>query len=155
MSDRSAPWVAPEIEGGFPVGRLIGLWLSDYSVDSESLSLVTRASEYAKWDDDAAFKFKHYQDCCELVTVDRALISDEPRGKIIDARGWAWSDETPDCLAPGPSERESYTWTRVDIRTEGGGLISVVWLGQSNGYYEEGINFIGPDGWSIDWDVTP
>ena len=79
-------------------------------------------------------KFYHAQDCCESVTIEDVngdwndlignpiLVADE---REEDAEG-----DIPECG----------TWTFYTFRGIGGS-VDVRWLGESNGYYSESVDF--------------
>ncbi len=75
----------------------------------------------------------HSQDCCESVSVSRiegelANIIDSP---ITEA------EHTCDSDTDRPGEySDSWTWTKYRVRTAKGEA-TIVWLGESNGYYGE------------------
>ena len=86
-----------------------------------------------------AFVIYHAQDCCEAcypVSIIGPLA--EILGKPLTA---FWIDI--DCDAPiGEEDRvynESYTWSHVNFQA-GDLLVTIHWLGESNGYYGENIN---------------
>jgi hypothetical protein len=75
----------------------------------------------------------HSQDCCESVDVNRIEgdLADIIGSTIIEA------EHTSDSDGEKPGEySESWTWTRRRIRTAKGEA-TIVWLGESNGYYGE------------------
>lgn len=88
-----------------------------------------------------AFVMHHCQDCCEYVDIEDIC------GDVDDLVG------TPILLAeavsneqgePRPrsvvSEYDSYTWTFYKFSTIKGS-VTIRWLGVSNGYYSEGVDF--------------
>ena len=87
------------------------------------------------FDDGAACKFYHYQDCCESVSID-------------DVNG-DWDDMIgmPILLAEerdgksGNTEWGHETWTFYTFRSIKGS-VDVRWHGESNGYYSESVDFI-------------
>jgi len=66
------------------------------------------------------YKFFHMQDCCEQVNLE-------------DFEGV--------CEEPDMTFEESHTWTFYRIETTKGDLW-MRWLGESNGYYSEKVDFI-------------
>lgn len=86
--------------------------------------------------DGTACKFYHYQDCCETVGID-------------DVNG-SWDDllNTPLLVAEerdgesGDTEWGTYTWTFYAFRSIAGS-VDVKWVGESNGYYSESVDFCG------------
>lgn len=88
------------------------------------------------FDDGTACKFYHEQDCCEDVSIE-------------DVNG-NWGDliGTPLLVAEeregesGEKDYETFTWTFYTFRSIKGS-VDVRWYGTSNGYYSEGVNFIG------------
>ena len=83
----------------------------------------------------ATARFYHYQDCCETVAVCEVVGDvDDLIGQVLLSFEEAISD-VPE------SERcnESGTWTFYIYRTLAG-TVTVRWLGDSNGYYSEGVD---------------
>lgn len=90
-------------------------------------------------DDGGEYLFYHDQDCCESVDLADFEMSSGSLdgGKILAAEEVTNEDE-----GPKPHEySESWTWTFYKIETDKGGLW-MRWLGESNGYYSESVNFV-------------
>lgn len=95
--------------------------------------------------DGTTYRMCHYQDCCERVQVEDIcgdlldligspiLRAEESTSKDIDPPDYQPNDE-------GYNYRESFRWTFYKIDTVRGG-ITIRWLGTSNGYYSERVNF--------------
>jgi hypothetical protein len=85
-----------------------------------------------------AYKMLHEQDCCEGVSLhdldnDLSVLEGTP---ILSAEESTNSDQDK------PSEyADSWTWTFYRFQTAKGGLV-MRWLGESNGYYSEGVDLI-------------
>ena len=89
--------------------------------------------------DGFSYKMYHEQDCCESVAIydidndvedfSGALIlsAEEVEGETPSDHVWNY-------------EPESYTWTFYKLETDKGGVF-IRWLGESNGYYGEGVSF--------------
>ena len=88
-------------------------------------------------DDGNAYRFYHSQDCCESVDLnDFEGHPDELLGaEILSA------EEVSSDYDEKPEYADSYTWTFYKIETSKGG-IWMRWLGESNGYYSEEVDFI-------------
>lgn len=142
---------------GFPINVLVGRRLDEYRAETrgDTLYLLTRDPAQRYGTAGLAYEFVHEQDCCESVEIVRFSVDGEPTGVIVSARVFVASNEEPEWF-PGFSGtgRESWTLTRVEIRSDRGGLLSVTWLGQSNGYYNEGIGLRDDEGKPVDWEVT-
>lgn len=84
------------------------------------------------------FVMQHIQDCCESVSIEDVV------GRVEDLIGFPLlvSREDSGATDPGkPSEyAESWTWTFYNFATVKGS-VTVRWLGESNGYYSEGVYF--------------
>jgi hypothetical protein len=86
------------------------------------------------------FKFYHSQDCCESVAIE------DITGDLIDLVGYPFlqaeeiSSEPPDPGKYFEYISESYTWTFYKFSTIKGS-VTVRWLGTSNGYYSESVQF--------------
>jgi hypothetical protein len=84
--------------------------------------------------DDEIYKMFHCQDCCENVEIEEII------GDLIDLIG------TPLTMAEEVTESgenkdwESYTWTFYKMATLKG-YVTIRWLGESNGYYSEDVDF--------------
>jgi hypothetical protein len=85
------------------------------------------------------YLFHHDQDCCESVDLNDfdGDAGDLKGALIVSAEEVSNSDEgeKPDEYA------ESWTWTFYKIETSKGG-IWMRWLGESNGYYSESVDFV-------------
>lgn len=82
------------------------------------------------------FHMLHYQDCCESVYVADVDgdVTDLIGAKVVEAY-----EETKD--ASGSEDvYDSGTWTFYFIQTTKGG-VWIRWLGESNGYYSESVDF--------------
>ena len=88
--------------------------------------------------DGSIFKMYHYQDCCESVEIEDICgdIADLLNTPITMAE-----DISNECTAdPRALFDDSYTWTWYKLATVKG-YVTVRWLGQSNGYYSERVDF--------------
>ena len=102
---------------------------------------VTQTDDTISFDtsDGSSYLMYHSQDCCENVYVEsivgdlddlldsEVLLAEEVVGE--NPEGW-----TADKYA------ESYTWTFYKLATRKG-YVDIRWLGESNGYYSESVNF--------------
>jgi hypothetical protein len=89
------------------------------------------------------YRFFHDQDCCEHVyIVDIIGNLDDLVGQPLLMAEESNSDKAPDDLKRGPDEYvpESFTWTFYKFATVKG-YVTVRWLGESNGYYSERVDF--------------
>ena len=82
-----------------------------------------------------SFRFYHAEDCCESVQIVDIIgdLADLVGSPIVEAVEVSNED------AP-VVEAESYTWTFYRFSTVRG-TVTVRWLGESNGYYSEGVAF--------------
>lgn len=81
-------------------------------------------------------EFYHSQDCCESVAINDIVgdLSDLVNSPIVLAEE-VTNEPDPD----KPSvHSDSYTWTFYRFATAKG-TVTVRWLGESNGYYSEGV----------------
>lgn len=84
-----------------------------------------------------AFRFYHMQDCCECVRIYDIIgdLNDLVGCPIVEATekvSHIWPEEL------GDYNPESFTWTTYTLRTKDHTVV-VRWLGESNGYYGEGV----------------
>lgn len=82
----------------------------------------------------ASCKWYHSQDCCESVTVNDVVgdFGDLLHHPILVAEERVCENENADY--------EHETWTFYAFRSMGGS-VDVRWLGSSNGYYSESVDF--------------
>lgn len=78
----------------------------------------------------------HNQDCCERVEIN------DVTGDWSDLIGHPLlvAEERENKHFPPPEYADSYTWTFYTFRNLGGS-VDVRWLGESNGYYSERVDF--------------
>lgn len=131
---------------------LLGKTLASIVNENEELIFTTTDGE--------VYKLYHDQDCCESVTIDDIggdlidligtplLQAEEVSNKefekefeemfnLVSEYGYAKDAE-------GNYKPESYTWTFYKLATIKG-YVTIRWLGQSNGYYSEGVTFLKAD----------
>ncbi len=94
--------------------------------------------------DEFIFTFEHEQDCCEGVYIEDIVGDlDDLVGKPLDIVEEVEYDS--DFNPPGVKpvvEADSFTWTFYKFATIKG-WVDVRWLGESNGYYSESVDFKG------------
>ena len=83
--------------------------------------------------DTPTYRFFHEQSCCEQVRVAEVI------GDVQDLVGVPILDAREDTQA-GDNEYGSATWTFYNFRTIKGS-VTIRWLGESNGYYGEQVDF--------------
>jgi hypothetical protein len=79
--------------------------------------------------------FAHQQDCCETVRINDIV------GDLQDLVGEPLlvAEEVKGATEPDEEHYESYTYTFYKFATRKG-YVDVRWLGESNGYYSEGVD---------------
>lgn len=81
------------------------------------------------------FKFYHEQDCCESVTIDDVV------GDLNDLIGSPLTLVDKSSNISTPDDYTSQTWTFYKFATIKG-YVDVKWLGESNGFYSESVDFM-------------
>lgn len=87
--------------------------------------------------DGTRFELYHESDCCESVRIEDII------GDLSDLIGDPLVESEEISSEPEPElnyQPESYTWTFYRFSTVRG-TVTVRWLGESNGYYSEGVSF--------------
>lgn len=87
------------------------------------------------------YLFYHYQDCCELVSVEdiEGDFTDLLNSPITMAEE-STSNENPEGFVKRYQD-DSFTWTFYRLATVKG-YVTIRWYGESNGYYSEDVSFI-------------
>lgn len=113
--------------------------ISGLNVGSDAVLFTTSCGKY--------FKMYHYQDCCEGVSIVDITgdVDDLLGGKILLAEEVSSCDDAPPIIGsktfvPEHQPSESWTWTFYRIATKKG-FVVIRWLGESNGYYSESVDF--------------
>lgn len=110
--------------------EMIGVTMSDVSgasVGSEDMKFSGAGK---------TFSFYHREDCRETVAID------EIHGDPSDLVGSPvlQAEEVSSEGAPDPESSESWTWTFYKFATNKG-AVTIKWLGTSNGYYSESVEY--------------
>lgn len=93
--------------------------------------------------DEFRFTFYHDDDCCETVYIDDITGDlDDLEGKPLDIVEVVRYDDTMPEGMDLEVPSESYVWTFYKFATIKG-WVDVRWLGESNGYYSEEVDFEG------------
>lgn len=87
------------------------------------------------------YALRHLQDCCESVRIEEIVgdLQDLVDSPIIQAECNTSSDDPIGYVSDG--YRDSYTWMFYRLATAKGQVV-IRWLGESNGYYSEGVDFV-------------
>ena len=123
------------------IGRTVKSVETRRDRDGDVLSIVV---ETGNGRDTLQYEFSHSQDCCEDVRIEEVVGNwgDIVGRRLLMAEEVWHRGEVPD---GAPKKRdewylESYTWTFYKFVSIRGG-VTVRWLGESNGYYGEGVSF--------------
>lgn len=93
--------------------------------------------------DEFIFTFYHEDDCCESVYVDDIMGDlNDLVGKPLDIVEVARHEDTMPQGMDLKKPEDSFTWTFYKFATIKG-WVDVRWLGESNGYYSEEVDFKG------------
>lgn len=114
------------------IGELVGKVLTKITNNTDELIFDCA--------DGSQYKLYHSQDCCESVGIEdiEGELSDLIGNPILQAEKVSDADfETNFKFEYQP---ESHTWTFYKLAT-GKGYVTVRWLGTSNGYYSESVEF--------------
>lgn len=89
--------------------------------------------------DGVKYVFYHEGDCCEHVAIDDICgdlddLVGVPLGQVEEVTNERCEGEVPE------GYNESWTWTFYKFATMRG-HVTVKWLGESNGYYSESVDF--------------
>lgn len=81
------------------------------------------------------YRLFHRYDCCEIVTIE------DIEGDLDDLVGSpiTLAEEVTNTENP-PEDSESFLWTFYKLATAKG-YVTIRWLGESNGYYSERVDF--------------
>jgi hypothetical protein len=93
--------------------------------------------------DGEKYVMSHDQDCCENVSIESIVgdLNDLIGSPILKAEEATSGDDPDDFKYEGdPKWRDSYTWTFYKFATIKG-YVDIRWLGESNGYYSESVDF--------------
>lgn len=113
---------------------LIGVTLTAVK-GAVGVELITFEAE-----DGREWRMYHSQDCCESVFVEDIAgdLNDLIGAPIMQAEESSNSDERKQ--GETEASEDSFTWTFYRIATSKG-LVVLRWLGESNGYYSESVDF--------------
>lgn len=110
------------------IADLIGKTFNAVTQDGEEMRFLM--------EDGTGYLFHHHSNCCEQVGIE------DIEGDLTDLIGSpiTMAEEINSDDAPAPENAYSYTWTFYKFATVKG-YVTVRWLGESNGYYSESVNF--------------
>jgi hypothetical protein len=111
-----------------PFSTLVGKVLARVTETRTTLDFVDT--------DGKTYLLYHDPDCCESVQIE------DVAGNLDDLIGTPILDATESTNRDNPPEgSESHTWTFYRLTTIKGTVV-IRWLGESNGYYSEGVDFV-------------
>jgi len=87
--------------------------------------------------DGSEYKMFHEQDCCESVTVKEV---DNDLQKLVGA-----TVLVAECVKNDQQEADdgdTFTWTFYKLVTDRADYFTISWMGESNGYYSESVDFV-------------
>lgn len=111
------------------IKELIGVTMKAVTVNEARDEMIFEAEDGRGW------VFYHAGDCCESVGIEDVI------GDLSDLVGspLVMADESTNQDNP-PEHADSWTWTFYKFATAKG-YVTVRWLGESNGYYSESVDF--------------
>lgn len=117
------------------IGVLVGLTLTAVSgMEKGSGEVMFTAS------DGRSFRMYHDQGCCESVQLED--VCGNPSALLNSPLLLAREDSNEGSDQLRPSEyADSWTWTFYSFATAKG-YVTLRWLGESNGYYGESVDFV-------------
>ena len=107
------------------ISELNGKYLIEVTVSAEQVTFVTN---------DGTYRLYHEQDCCEAVYLY------DVEGDIADMQDALCCCAYMTQQYSEQSEDYSKTYTFYSVQTTKG-YVWLRWLGESNGYYSEGVDF--------------
>lgn len=125
-------WDHPEVK----FSELVGKTLTEIRGEAggDRLEFICNdGSMYALW---------HSQNCCESVTIE-SIVGDPADligSPILKAEEASNENEDPQGYKSEDRYRDSFTWTFYKLATIKG-YVDIRWLGESNGYYSESVDF--------------
>lgn len=108
---------------------LVGMYPLKVEATNDELKIYFSEFEYAR--------FYHRQDCCETVQIE-SIVGD--LNDLVGEQLMIAEEVSGDTVERDMSEYESYTWTFYKFATRKG-YVDIRWLGTSNGYYGEQVDF--------------
>jgi len=113
------------------IEELLGKTLTAAKINGSNDEIVFECA------DGSRFKMYHSQDCCETVTIEEVIgdLNDLIGSPILEAE-----EVESRGGEPAPRYPDSWTWTFYKLGTIKG-RVTLRWLGESNGYYSEGVDF--------------
>lgn len=120
-----------------PFSELVGKTITTINGDKGSDELRFCTSE-GVW-----YLMHHDQDCCETVSIEDICgdMSDLLESPILQAEESSSAKDPEGYTVAEDDWRESYTWTFYRLATVKGSVV-IRWLGESNGYYSESVDFV-------------
>jgi hypothetical protein len=111
------------------IAQLLGKTITEINNGVDRLKIITS--------DGSQYLMHHIQDCCESVLIDdiEGDLNDLLNSPITQAE-----EVTNSTDRFGRNLYDSFTWTFYKLATVKG-YVTIKWLGESNGYYSEGVNF--------------
>lgn len=120
-------------EENTPIDVLLGQTLQSVSgMEAENEVISFRTT------DGRRFQMLHHQDCCENVRLVEVI--GDPND-LIDSPILVAECRSEDQGDPPPEYPDSWTWTFYELATNKGS-VTLRWLGESNGYYSEEVDFV-------------
>lgn len=119
------------------IGMLLGKRLIDIFINLDKTEILFIDS------DNCEYKMFHSQECCEYVCIDdiEGDLKDLIGSYILQAEE---STNRDDGGLGKEMSTDSFTWTFYKLATQKG-YVTIRWLGESNGYYSETVDFIKKD----------
>lgn len=115
------------------ISELIGKTLTEIQNSGDTIRFTVEGGEQ--------YEMLHYSDCCESVSVEDVIgdLNDLIGSPILQAEESSSNEDPEGYKRDYPPE--SATWTFYKLATVKG-YVTIRWLGESNGYYSESVDFV-------------